>query len=254
VESAHLIEIAHILAGPLLGILVTALAFNDDHLIQGKLEAFFQQHQTPNLLKTNTKDMMAGAIAFATFLGNVYLFVFNGFIAFIVFAAQYLRAVAIISLVGGACLIIQAVYLFRKYGVLDLGEEAAPLPWKTEMLYPKFLQWEQFFLSIFILIYFAVGVYLNPTLSGLNMEAPTGILATFGPIILVVMGSLISIKPPSATGTARWMWLAAFLILGVPIAVASYVTLHGTDTILERVHGNTKNLDQKGPPIPDKSD
>lgn len=174
-EIARVIEIAHILSGPVLGILVTALAFNDDALIHSKLEVFFRDKNTDQELAQNTRDMMAGAIAFATFLGNAYLVVFNCVIAFIIYPAHYLRIVTIISLSAAACVLLQAGYLIWRHGVLSLGEESAPLPWNTKMLYPKFLRWEQLILSIAMVLYFAIGIWLNPNLSGFNMEVPNHI-------------------------------------------------------------------------------
>jgi hypothetical protein len=239
-ETLHLLEIAHILSGPVLGIFVTGLAFLDDHLIHKKFDAFFTASGTTPELKRETKDLMAGAIAFATFLGNVYLFVLNGVIAtLMVFPAQHMTIVAIISAVTAASLVIQVGYLFYEYGVMDLGAGAAPFPGNKKrvadekILYPKFLKWEQLALSIFVVVYFAIGIYLNPSLSGfnlsgINMKVPTEILLTFGPILLLIMGLYISVKPPPARGRAHWVWFLGFLVLGVPTVISRFITSHST--------------------------
>ena len=157
-ELDQLFEIAHILAGPILGIVITVLAFKDDSLILGKLKELFKIKKTPQDLAESIEDIVSGSVALATFLGNVYLFIFNSIIALIVFPRPDLNIV-IISLVGGIGIVGQTIYIFRKYGA-DIGE-FCPWPRITEMRYPEFLRWEQVVLNILTVIYFSVGIYLK---------------------------------------------------------------------------------------------
>jgi hypothetical protein len=67
------------------------------------------------------------------------------------------------------------------------------------------------------------------------LEFVTQIFAAFGPLTLTVMGLVVSIRPPKAEGHAHWIWLAAFVAVGLPTALSTFVELRGTDTLLAQI-------------------
>lgn len=147
-------EIVHILAGPVVGIAITALAFSDEFLIKRKVEAFFAARGVSAELAEAIEAMISGGIAFATFLGNIYLAVINSIIAAMVFPFENIKVVLGVSEVITFLLILQAAYIFREYELLDLGE-ICPV---GQITYDRFLRWEQVILNAVTLGYFLIGI------------------------------------------------------------------------------------------------
>src|SRR5260370_211233 len=97
---------------------------------------FFSDRDVDPDLAAAIETMIAGGIALATFLGNVYIFIINLIIALIVFPAQDLKIVSMIGLVLGIAVVGQTVYIFRTYRVIDIGE-VCPI---GSITYDKFLR------------------------------------------------------------------------------------------------------------------
>jgi hypothetical protein len=154
-----LLEIAHILSGPTVGLFITVLAFNDDAIITRRIREFFHNRGTDKNLADIVERMISGGIALATFLGNVYVLVINCVIVFLVFPATDLKIVALISTLTVAIVTGQAVYLLviRRYGVLDIGE-ICPI---GQITWDRCLRWEQLVLTVLTVIYFGIGIYLR---------------------------------------------------------------------------------------------
>lgn len=79
------------------------------------------------------------------------------------------------------------------------------------------------------------------------MDIAIQILATFGPLILVVMGAIVSVRPPKQDGHGHWYWLAAFLVIGLPISFASFFELRSSDTLQGEIHEDVRQLLKKSP-------
>jgi hypothetical protein len=56
--------------------------------------------------------------------------------------------------------------------------------------------------------------------------------AVMGPIILTVMGAVVSIKPPASKGYGRWIWATCFIVVGLLTACTLFIELRGTDETL----------------------
>jgi hypothetical protein len=151
------VEIVHILAGPVVAVVITALAFSDDFVIRRKVKDFFSERKVDKDLAEAIETMIAGGIALATFLANVYLFIINLVIALIVFPMEDINIVSAIGGVLTLAILGQTVYIFMKYRILDIGE-VCPIGTIT---YDKFLRWEQVILNSLIAIYFIVGLCLR---------------------------------------------------------------------------------------------
>jgi|SRR5579872_4951433 len=72
------------------------------------------------------------------------------------------------------------------------------------------------------------------------LEIITQLFAAFGPLALTVMGLVVSLKPPKAEGRAHWVWLVAFILVGLPTAISTFFELRGTDTLLAQIWEHTK--------------
>jgi hypothetical protein len=151
------LEIIHILAGPIVGVVITVLAFSDDSFIKRKLRRFFLVRRTEKRLAGDTEAIVSGAIALATFLGNVYLLFWNCFLAIFVFPPQYRGLTSAIWEVMVLGYGVRAAYVFSQYELRDLG--SVPAVGKT--LYDRFLRLEQVAINVFTTIYFTIGILLD---------------------------------------------------------------------------------------------
>jgi hypothetical protein len=52
------------------------------------------------------------------------------------------------------------------------------------------------------------------------------LLATLGPIVLAAMGVVVSVIPNLARRSERWLWVAAFLLVGAGVSAANWYELH----------------------------
>ncbi|HEY1794902.1 MAG TPA: hypothetical protein VGG57_02160 [Stellaceae bacterium] len=150
-------EVIHILAGPVVGILITSLAFSDDLFIKYRVHAFFRQRGVAPALAEAIEDMISGGIAFATFLGNVYIFIINSLIAAIVFPRHDVEIIILIGEISSLVLVLQASFIYSEYDIWDLGE-ICPTGATT---YDVFLRWEQVVLNLTMLAYFILGLSLS---------------------------------------------------------------------------------------------
>jgi hypothetical protein len=73
------------------------------------------------------------------------------------------------------------------------------------------------------------------------MTVVTQFIAAIGPVLLAIMGLIVSLWPPRKGSKGSRVWAAAFIVIGVPTALSIFTELRGTDvtleTILEKVSG-----------------
>jgi hypothetical protein len=69
------------------------------------------------------------------------------------------------------------------------------------------------------------------------------LLARFGPLVLTLMGIAASFAFPRRMATARWSWLALFLIVGVPVGVAAFRETQATGVSTGGANGNTADVE-----------
>jgi hypothetical protein len=158
--------IIHILAGPFIGILITALGFADEVFIQGSLKAFFLRRRTSEDRAAGIETMISGVIALATFFANCYIFIINCFLAVIVFPfpSRYSQLIFVIGEVVALILLVQLFYIRSEYSLLYIGDR---LPFSRSkfkifrtMTYARFLLWEQAGFNVVTSFYFALGILL----------------------------------------------------------------------------------------------
>jgi hypothetical protein len=144
-------EIVHVLFGPVVGVIITLLAFSDDFLIKQKLEKFLKDRGVNKALAREIEKLISAAIALATFMGNGYLFLFNCAVAAITFPV-----LKIYILFGGTTLlailiVVQAIYTIFRWSLQYMAER---LVW-GRMPYDVFLRWQQVFINIVTFVYFS---------------------------------------------------------------------------------------------------
>jgi hypothetical protein len=159
--------IIHILSGPVIGVLITALAFADEIFIRRNLNEFFARRRISEDRAAGMETMISGGIALATFFGNCYIFIINCFLAIIVFPfpSRYSELIFLIAEVAVLILLIQLSYVRLEYNILYIGDR---LPFRHSkfgffrtMTYARFLVWEQAGLNVVTLFYFALGIFLK---------------------------------------------------------------------------------------------
>jgi hypothetical protein len=69
------------------------------------------------------------------------------------------------------------------------------------------------------------------------------LLARFGPLVLMLMGIAASFAFPRRMATARWSWLALFLIVGVPVSVAAFRETQATGVSTGSANGNIAEVE-----------
>ena len=91
----------------------------------------------------------------------------------------------------------------------------------------------------------------DPEVKGWRMlDFLVQLIAAFGPIILAIMGVVVSIRPPPPTGTAHWVWAAVFIAVGALTAISLFRELRGTDELLVQIWGKVNdNAELLGPKI-----
>jgi hypothetical protein len=63
-----------------------------------------------------------------------------------------------------------------------------------------------------------------------DMQANWQLVAAYGPWLLALMGAAVSIWPPNRKGKWHWLWLAAFVVVGVPTGNATYREMQASDS------------------------
>jgi hypothetical protein len=155
-------EIIHIFAGPIVGIVITVLAFSDDFFIKRKLKQFFKGRGVEEDVAKQIEAIVSGGIALGTFWGNVYLLFWNLAVAVSIFPHPIdglaLIIWELVLLVYG----IRAVYVYYEYELVDLGEiEIDTHILARKILLDQFLRLEQVGLNVFTTSYFVLGVFLE---------------------------------------------------------------------------------------------
>lgn len=69
------------------------------------------------------------------------------------------------------------------------------------------------------------------------------LLARFGPLVLTLMGIAVSFAFPRRMATARWSWLALFLVVGVPVGVAAFRETQATGVSTGGTNSNTAEVE-----------
>jgi hypothetical protein len=67
------------------------------------------------------------------------------------------------------------------------------------------------------------------------IETFVQIAAAFGPVLLAIMGVIVSLSPPDRIGRAHKVWAASFVVVGAFSALAIFFELRGTDKILGQI-------------------
>jgi hypothetical protein len=79
---------------------------------------------------------------------------------------------------------------------------------------------------------------------------PIQICATFGPIILAVMGVAVSLIPPSSNSRGSIIWAVAFALIGGATAISLFNELRGSDALLDHIVSQVDRLiPSKGGPL-----
>lgn len=79
------------------------------------------------------------------------------------------------------------------------------------------------------------------------MDLAVQFFAAFGPLALTVMGLIVSIWPPRSDNRRHWLWVVAFLAVGLPTAISTFVELRGTDELLTKIWAHMGGEEQPQP-------
>jgi len=143
-------EILHVLAGPVVGVIITLLAFSDDHLIKQKLKRFLHDRDVNDGLSKEIEKLVSAGIALATFMGNVYLFIFNCIIAAITFPISKIYIVFLITTIFAFMIFIQSIYTIWFWSLQYMAERIIG----GKITYDTFSRWEQVLINIVTFGYF----------------------------------------------------------------------------------------------------
>ncbi len=149
-------EIIHILAGPLVGVIIKLPAFSDDRLIKRKLKTYFQSSNVDTALASKVEAMVSTGIALATFLGNSYLFIFSCFLAVKTWELNDIFWGVVITTVVGVMLVIQSIWTVFCRNLEYLAE----LGVIGKIRYDGLLRGEQVVINILTVGYFCYGLQL----------------------------------------------------------------------------------------------
>jgi hypothetical protein len=61
------------------------------------------------------------------------------------------------------------------------------------------------------------------------------LIAAAGPIVLAIMGIVVSLYPPQPQGRAHFVWAGAFVIIGLITGCCLFTELRGTDAVLDKI-------------------
>jgi hypothetical protein len=143
-------EIVHVLFGPVVGVIITLLAFSDDFLIKRKLDKFLNDRSVDEALAKEIEKLVSAGIALATFMGNAYLFIFNCIIAAITFSILKIYLLFEITTFISIMLLAQSIYTNLRWSLQYMAERLI----FGRMPYDMFLRWEQVLINLLTFVYF----------------------------------------------------------------------------------------------------
>ena len=77
------------------------------------------------------------------------------------------------------------------------------------------------------------------------METIIQAAAIGGPLLLAIMGLIVSIKPPKSEGRGHWYWFAAFFVVGGIAFLANFFELRSSDALQGKLSSKQDELNKK---------